>query len=166
MTPVTKLCPFQGSHKRALVVRDLEGSGREKTGVKALEEHLHEKLILSGWQAEHSAAIVLDPELESWLRFGTAHMGRILTERARKNRNQCQQWETKLQAACERLGGMDEHGKPLRPKEVFHDLLKLYGIPPSNAVLGRLAEKESLHGCKVSSFCRFYELMQKWFPIA
>ncbi len=91
-------------------------------------------------------------------------MGMVLKELARKNRDKLADWETKLEHICAEHGGMNELGKPLRPKEVFRDLLKEYNIPPSNAVLGKLAEKESLQACRVPSFVRFRELMQQWFP--
>jgi hypothetical protein len=161
---VDLLRPFQSSHLKALILRDLEGSGREAKGAEALEQHLHQQLIQSGWKPDNAAAIVLEPELESWMRFGSAHMGRVLAERARKNRDRCGLWTDELHTICGKHGGMSADGKPLRPKEVFHDLLKVYGIPPSNAVLGKLAEKESLQGCLVPSFNRFRLLMQQWFP--
>jgi hypothetical protein len=163
---VELLRPFQSTHHRALVFRDIEGSGREAGGVAALEAHLHGQLVQSGWPSDHVAALVLEPELESWLRFGSSHMGRVLEERARKNRDKLAEWEAKLELLCTEHGGLNELGKPLRPKEVFRDLLKAYSIPPSNALLGRLAEKESLQACRVPSFIRFRELMQLWFPIS
>ncbi|MFZ2282066.1 MAG: hypothetical protein WAW39_29995 [Prosthecobacter sp.] len=161
---VELLRSYQSSHQRALVVRDIEGSGREVQGATALEINLHEQLIQSGWENDRAAALVLEPELESWLRFGSSHMGTVLHERARKNRDKLVEWETKLQDICNEHGGMDQLGKPLRPKEVFRDLLKVYNIPPSNAILGRLAERESLRNCRVPSFLRFCDLMREWFP--
>ncbi|MCF7788370.1 MAG: hypothetical protein K9N47_19775 [Prosthecobacter sp.] len=161
---VELLRAYQSTHRRALMVRDIEGSGREELGAAALERHLHQQLMQSGWQSDHTAVLVLEPELESWLRFGSSHMGMVLKELARKNRDKLADWETKLEHICAEHGGMNELGKPLRPKEVFRDLLKEYNIPPSNAVLGKLAEKESLQACRVPSFVRFRELMQQWFP--
>lgn len=162
---VNLLRPFQNSHRKALILRDIEGSGREYMGAEALEQHLHQQMVMSGWLADNSAVVVLEPELESWLRFGSAHMGRVLAERARKNRDHCCGWMNELETIYEKQGGLNEKGKPVRPKEVFRDLLKVYGIPPSNAVLGKLAEKESLQGCEVPSFKRFCQQMQKWFPV-
>jgi len=163
---VELLRSYQSSHQKALVVRDIEGSGRERLGANALEASLSEQLIQSGWQNDRAAALVLEPELESWLRFGSQHMGSVLQERARKNRDKLAEWETKLGHICSEHGGLDSLGKPIRPKEVFRDLLKAYNIPPSNAVLGKLAEKESLRNCRVPSFLRFCSLMQQWFPIS
>lgn len=162
---VELLRPFQSSHQRALVVRDIEGSGHEQEGAVTLEKRLRDQLIASGWQRDHAAALVLEPELESWLRFGSVHMGRVLEERARQNRVQFSHWETDLRRIRERHGGDDGYGKPLRPREVFRELLKVFGIPPSNAVLGKLAEKESLRDCKTASFLRFCELLRQWFPL-
>lgn len=163
---VELLRPYKSTHRRALVVRDIEGSGREAQGAAALESNLHAQLIQSGWQGDDAAALVLEPELESWLRFGSSHMGGVLQELARKNRDQLPKWETKLQEICLQHGGMDQLGKPVRPKEVFQDLLRVYHIRPSNAILGKLAEKESLRNCRVPSFLRFCERMQEWFPIS
>ena len=58
------LRPFIGQFNYALVVFDRHGCGNEGRPPAALEEEVEERLRRNGW-ADRSAAIVLDPELET-----------------------------------------------------------------------------------------------------
>lgn len=161
---VELLRPYLQSHARALVVRDIEGSGKEAGGAAALEAELKESLVQNGWQAENSAALVLEPEIESWLRLDSAHMEQLIKTYARRSKETLNDWKVIVDAAAESQGGWIQAGKPARPKEVYRQLLSHYGISPSNALLGTLADKESLAGCQVASFNRFREIVRTWFP--
>lgn len=161
---VELLRPFLNSHEKALVVRDLEGSGKEAAGAQALEMELLTSLHQNGWNRDNSAALVLEPEIESWLRLDSAHMGQLIKTFARRRKETLDDWKAIVNAAVEIQGGWIQAGKPARPKEVYRQLLSHYGISPSNALLGTLAAKESLAGCQVASFNRFREVMRKWFP--
>jgi hypothetical protein len=161
---VELLRPFLKSHARALVVRDVEGSGQEAYGATVIEGELRKSLLLNGWNGDNSDALALEPEIESWLRLDSAHLENLIKQRARKNQNLVANWKSEVARAATRHGGWISPGKPLRPKEVYHESLRYYGISPSNALLGVLAEKETLVGCQVQSFNRFLDTMRKWFP--
>src|SRR5690349_7421368 len=66
--------PFLRQCSHALIVRDLQGSGAEGIGVQALESALEDQLVTNGWQADRCAAVVVEPEIEIWLRFSSTHM--------------------------------------------------------------------------------------------
>ena len=158
------LRPFQRDHAHALVIRDFEGSGWESRGLEDFEAATMQKLIASGWQEISCGVLIAEPELESWLRMESAHMGILLKDRARKRRDSLLKWREHLKEAIERNGGQLANGKPARPKEVFHSLLAHFAIPPASALFSFLAAKESLQGCSVGSFNRFVRILKNWFP--
>lgn len=162
---VELLRPYVGQSSRALVVRDLEGSGQEAGGAKALETELAAALQRNGWTAENSAALVLEPEIESWLRLDSAHLDALIRKLARRRKEDVGQWHEVVQTAAHANGGWLGHGKSVRPKEVYRSVLNHFGISPSNALLAELASKESLTGCSVPSFVRFREIVRGWFPL-
>ena len=81
---------------KVLVVRDLHGSGREHLGEVGLEQEIVAQLQANGWPPKDVSAIVADPEVESWLRFDSVHLGRLIQDRARKNRSHASDWKTRL----------------------------------------------------------------------
>ena len=150
---------------KVLVVRDLHGSGKEHLGEAGLEQEIVDELESNGWSPEKVSAIVADPEIESWLRFDSVHLGRLIQDRARKNRSHTADWKTGLEEAITKFGGITEIGKPKQPKEVFNEITKVsYGIPTSTSLLGNLASVESVKRCQTPSFNRFLERMRDWFP--
>ena len=152
------------SHERALVLRDLAGSGWQAHGAGALEQELTNALSANGWSRERVGAIVIDPELEIWLRLDSPHLRALVEERARRNVNLTGHlFAQHVQAAVQKCGGRSR-GKPRRPKESFESILERFGIPRSNALYRELARKESLEGCAVPSFNRFVDTLRKWFP--
>ncbi|MDW8224240.1 MAG: hypothetical protein RMJ82_14950 [Gemmatales bacterium] len=161
---VELLRPFQGEYSHALLVRDLEGSGSEALGAEALEKKLHQRLVASGWDEKKSAVLVVDPEVEAWLRFDSYHLQKLIRDRARRHqKNVDQLYKQVLDEAIQLNNGLNTIGKPRHPKEVFQQVLEHFGVQRSNALYGRLADVESLKGCKVPSFLRLLSLLQTWF---
>jgi len=158
------LRPFQRDHSHALVIRDFEGSGWEERGIEAFAGATMQKLIDSGWHPDSCWVLIVEPELEAWLRMESAHMAHLLRDRARKRRNMLPKWRERLREAIQRNGGNLPNGKPRRPKEVFRDLLSYFGIPPASALFSMLAAKESLRGCSVESFNDLGAILKCWFP--
>jgi hypothetical protein len=61
------------SFRHALVVFDRDGCGAEGRSRTAIETQLETELAASGW-AERSAAICIEPELESWVWSDSPHV--------------------------------------------------------------------------------------------
>lgn len=162
---VELLRPFQRICSHALIIRDLHGSGWEDKGADVLELDLKNQMLVSGWTAGKCAAVVVEPEIEAWLRFDSSHFHQLIRNRARKK----VEWDQLLlQPLIDDLitkrGGKNDQGKPMNPKETFEDLLSTFGIQRSNALYGHLASVESLRGCSVPSFNRLIEILRVWFP--
>lgn len=164
---VELLRPFQRQCSYALVIRDLHGSGWEAKGAAELESSLKEEMLASGWESGKCEAVVVDPEIEAWLRFDSPHLHRLIRERARRRI----EWDDLLiqpliDDFISKQGGKNEHGKSLNPKETFEEVLRYFGISRSNALYGHLAALESLKGCSVPSFNRVVGILRGWFPEA
>lgn len=155
---------YQRSHQHGLVIRDLAGSGYESVGATRLEAELAEALAANGWAGDRLKVIVIVPEIEQWLRFESRQLSELIRINCRASR-QWNEWTYRghLQSLVSKHGGTAA-GKPVRPKEVFQDLLRVYGIPQSSALYAQLAERESWHGCTVPSFCELLATLQRWFP--
>ncbi|MCI0539461.1 MAG: hypothetical protein L0Z50_29985 [Verrucomicrobiales bacterium] len=149
-----------------MVLRDLDGSGWETRGGKVLEEALIRALTSNGWQRDSVAAIVIEPEIEAWLRFRSLHLHSLVKQRARRSQQMTELlFPDVVKDAINHTGG-EAAGKPHRPKETFETLLQEFGIPRSNALYKELAARESLDACSVDSFNRFKTQLQAWFSKA
>ncbi|WP_265595259.1 hypothetical protein [Verrucomicrobium sp. BvORR106] len=163
---VDLLRPYQRSCSHVLLVRDFHGSGWEDRGKANLEKYLHNELIESGWEEAKSCVLIVDPEIEAWIRFESTHLQALVRERARKCKDRVDLFfPSAVESAIDSFGGRNELGKPKHPKEALETLLKEFGIQRSNSIYERLVEKESLHGCKVESFLQFIQTLQRWFPL-
>jgi hypothetical protein len=152
------------THKHAMVIRDLAGSGWEKRGAGALREALLRALTENGWEPHRIQAIILEPELEAWLRLTSVHVQKLVNDRARRNAGFSSLLFTdQVRQIVTELGG-ESRGKPRQPKECFEHILAFYGIPRSNALYRELARRESLDGCVVVSFKEFVQTLHGWFP--
>lgn len=155
---------FSRTHQRALVVRDLEGSGFEDRGAPELEKAITDALGRTGWSAERVEAVVIEPELERWLRFDSPHLAQVIRDSSRASAGwQSNHFRQKVAEIIAQTGGL-ENQKPIRPKEAFERILSAYRIPRSAKLYQELAERESLKGCTVTSFCKMVAALQKWFP--
>jgi hypothetical protein len=162
---VALLRPYLRECSHVLLLRDLEGSGVEHRGAAALEAELLDDLHANGWLPGRAAALVVEPEVEAWLRFDSIHLQHLVRERARRRRDEAELLFSQVaQTAIAATGGANAFGKPNRPKEALEAVFEEFGVQRSNAIYGRLAEQEGLRGCKVDSFQRLVVTLQQWFP--
>lgn len=163
---VDLLRPFASIAKHAMIVRDLAGSGWENRGGDALRQHLEKHLWDTTWSPDRSAVLVVEPEVEDWLRIPSPHLWRLVQTQARKRKEQAEEYDL-LRQHIEKIilqhTGRTACGKPSMPKEVFEDLLRSFGIPRANALYRYLATCESVRGCRSQSFARLLQLLQFWF---
>lgn len=138
----------------ALVIFDLRGCGdnRSRDDIqKDIEYDLHR----NGWE-ERSKAIVIDPELESWVWSQSNKVPTILgwgTDFARlkswlENRNL---WPP-------------EQPKPPAPKKAMRSALREKKKPVSSELFGELARTVTLHRCQDPAFNELRETLRAWFP--
>jgi hypothetical protein len=140
----------------ALLVLDFDGCGASAGQTPDdVESELDSQLeLVWGGQAK---AIVIDPELETWV-WGSnnalhAALGWPLQEPVRD-------W---LLRKGYTIGA---NGKPDQPKEAFKALVPVHQMPRSSALYESITEKISLASCKDASFQRLRQTLQRWFPAA
>ncbi len=155
---------YSTTHKHALVIRDFEGSGYEGEGIPALEKDIKDSLLLKGWNSDRIEVVVIEPEVEAWLRFDSAHLEELVRKEKKANHDLLSNaFQKKVSEVIDQEGGILPNSKPARPKEVFEAVLAAYKVPNSASVFRKLAAKESLKGCTVPSFVKLVATLANWF---
>jgi hypothetical protein len=120
-----------------------------------LQAALNQEFRASAW-GERGKAIVLAPELETWVWSGSPHVAAVAGWAERRPR--LRQW-------------LNDHGlwneqesKPPRPKEAFHAALHASGVARSASLYQQLAERVSLNRCGDRSFHDLRAILREWFP--
>lgn len=149
------LRPFQRHYRRALVVFDHEGSGRESIGASEVEEELQARLDRAGWQGR-SAIVVISPELEIWMWASSPH---VATAFGWENYARLKEW-------IEQRGMWpSEATKPDRPKEAIQSALRQRRISWSSAIFAEITRRVSLARCHDGQFNRLKGVLGEWFGL-
>jgi hypothetical protein len=155
---LTKAHDFLRSYLKwdfSLVVFDREGCGRERETREAIEQAVEDRLSRNGWDGR-CRAVVMDPELESWVWDSTFQVHRILN------------WPggaAGLQQWVEARGFASAGGKPQRPKEALREALKYREMKSTSAHFARLAQSFRFQQCHDPAFRKFLATLQGWFPL-
>jgi hypothetical protein len=149
------LRPFVRQFSYAMVVFDRHGCGKERESRESLEKQVEARLASSGWR-DCSTAIVLDPELETWVWSDSPEVDKTLgwAERAPGLRRWLR--EQGLWSA--------DAAKPHDPKMAMVRALKAAGRRRSPAIFRQLAERVSLRRCSDPAFIKLTATLQRWFP--
>lgn len=138
----------------ALLILDFDGCGA-KAGQTALdvEAQLDAELSLV-WQ-DKAKAIVIDPELETWV-WGSDNalqtaLGWPLPQSIRA-------WLT------EHGYSVGDNGEPDQPKAAFEALVPIHKMPRSSAIYESITSKISLATCQDEVFQRLKQTLRQWFP--
>ncbi len=146
------LAVFARQYEYALVLIDAEWEGGPASAEK-IEAKIQNDLNSNGWKGR-SAVVVIDPELEIWVWSTSPHVPRLFGT----------DWET-IKDLGHRTGCWQEgETKPSRPKDLLDKVLHRTRRRRSAALYQQLACKVSLGRCQDSSFYRFREILQGWFP--
>jgi hypothetical protein len=137
----------------SLLVLDFEGCGA-RAGQTALdvEAELDAELSLV-WQGQ-AKAIVIDPELETWV-FGSDNA--LQTALAWPLHQSIRAW------LRERGHSIGAHGKPVAPKAAFDALVAVHKMPRSSAIYESITSLISLATCQDAGFQRLRSTLQRWF---
>lgn len=156
------LRPYLSKASYAMVLLDWEGSGQEhRKSPEEMEIDLETRLRRNGWVmkagADRAVAIVVKPELETWLWCDPLHISKVLNI-------PLPEVKSILENAL-----INDQGKPERPKEAFQEALKRAGRPRSARIYGEIAYSEDLRrGAKFRSgersFDKFLTTLRTWFP--
>ena len=138
----------------ALVLFDREGCGEEHLTRETLEANVEATLTNAGW-SDRSSAIVIDPELESWVWSDSVVVDQTIG------------WagtQPPLRAWLKQRGFVVEgQMKPERPKEAMEAAMKHKRKRRSASIYQELAEKVSLARCVDPAFLKFRAVLAQWF---
>ena len=145
---------FLDSYRYALVLFDLDGSGSHKPREET-EREVDGELSRNGWK-QRAKAIVVEPELEIWIRGASRKVPEILG------------WNRKYAELRRWLGEQglwpEENDKPLDPKEAMRRTMREARSRRSPRKFFELASTISLKGCRDPSFGDFKHMLRWWFP--
>ena len=144
------LSAFAQQYQHALVLIDAEWGG---LSVEQIEEKIQGDLNKKDWEGR-SAVIVINPELEIWVWAQSPHVPRLLG----------MDWEGIKNLGHQMGYWQKDETKPSRPKELLEVVLHRTRKPRSSALYRQLAGTVGLSRCQDSSFLRFREILQEWFP--
>lgn len=149
------LRPFVNEYRHALVMFDLQGSGREALRRHGLGDEVRRRLAASGWD-DPADVIVLDPELEVWVFSTSLHVERCLGWH--ETRGSLRGW----------LRGQnlwpEGRVKPEKPRETLERVLQHLSRPRSSSLYECLGRRVSVRGCTDPAFVKFTSTLSIWFP--
>jgi nucleotide-binding universal stress UspA family protein len=148
------LRPQAARFRRALVVFDRDGCGKEHQPRTELEAEVERGLAGAGWD-DRAAVVVIDPELENWVWSDSPEVDRVLGWA--ELRMPVRDW-TRSQ------GFTWSQGKPARPKEALQAALRHARKPRSSALFEALAQRVGLERCHDPAFGKLRACLQRWFP--
>jgi hypothetical protein len=151
------LRPYHNRVRRAVVIFDHFGSGQEHRVPEEVEENVRSRLSAAGW-GDRAEALVLRPELETWVWSASPHVDEVLGWRDRNP--PLREW------LRDRALWPVENAKPPQPKKSLLEALRQAGVPQSPRLFRQLANRVGIHGCQDATFVRFRELLHAWFPEA
>lgn len=150
----TFLRPWINQYSYAMVVFDREGCGHESDSREAIEEDVNIRLKRAGWE-DRARAIVIDPELESWV-WSPSQQIDITTGWAGRDPN-LRSWLVDQGYIA------NAADKPSRPKEALEAALKQVVRPRSSSLFFQLASTVSFRHCQDPAFCTFLAILRDWF---
>lgn len=152
-----RLRPYLNEYRYALVVFDKRGCGLEAESRENIQITVERDLSRNGWQGR-SKAIVIDPELESWVWSRSNHVPRILgwTE----GYDELRSWLDS--------GGLwpADATKPPEPKMAMRSALREQKRSVSASLFDQLARSVSLQRCECPAFKELKGTLRGWFPKA
>ncbi len=151
----TFLRAFSSRYKRALVMLDRDGCGKEALPRTELELEIEQRLACNGWN-DRAAAIVIEPELEIWVWSDSPVVDTAVG------------WpvgDVRLRDALVDAGFLlDGATKPADPKGAMEYALGKSKIPRSSSIYSQIARSVSVKRCEDPSFIKFKTVLQSWFP--
>ena len=146
-----------GNFQYALAVCDHHGCGQEGKPREHVESIIAQNLT-AHWR-DRSAAIVIEPELESWVWTDSPHLTKAIG------------WPgnpSSLRVWLKQEGFRFDHPiKPLDPKGALERVLRYMQKKKSSALYQQLSRTNvSTADCTDPAFAKLRDTLQKWFPAA
>lgn len=145
--------PYQQEYHYAVIVLDNDWSG--SPGVDAIERHITENMLKTGWNWENFVVIVIDPELEVWILQDNQNVKDACRF---KEDISLREWLTSRQLWDANTP------KSKDPKQAIETILKTSKTPRSANIYKQIASKVSVKKCIDPAFQKLCSQLQVWFP--
>ncbi len=149
-----RLRPHLQQYCKALVVLDKHGCGRENTPREDIQREIEQDLAVNGWN-DRAKAVVIDPELETWVWSGSPHVASVLGWS--KSYEDLQAW------LMDRGLWSASNAKPSDPKAAMKAALRETHKAASAALFGQMARSVTWRRCQCPAFTELRETLQLWF---
>lgn len=144
----------------ALVVFDHHGSGAAERPARDVERRVEQELGRNGWP-DRARCVVIEPELEVWLRNESDAMSETLRwTGAGVGGVTLREW------AHDSGRWPPDRPKPSDPKEAIRKACELARTRYSASVVADLAGPTPLDGCTDRAFLRLRHTLRTWFPMS
>ncbi len=142
-------------YSKFLVVWDEEWyTGKNPLSAESQAQKVSESMKLSGFDERDFCAVVISPELETWVWGSSPRIPEILRS----------DWASiRALGASKKLWDASKP-KPQRPKELLEAVLTQQKRPSSASLFKELAEAVSFKNCEDPAFQRFCATLREWFP--
>ena len=134
---------------------DKAGSGDEGAERQRIQNAVEEDLCRNGWE-NRSKAIVIEPELETWVWSASPNVGRVLGWS--EGTGALRDWLSEQQLWPE------DEAKPPDPKSALRRAMRAKKRHPTAATFMTLAREVGLGACKDPAFREMRETLRGWFP--
>ena len=149
----TYLRNYIDTYRHALVIFDRDGCGSTAPRDQ-IQQKVEQDLHRNGW-ADSAKAIVIEPELETWIWTSSPITATTLG---------CDSL-TDLQSLLERHDlCRPGNPKPPDPKKAMRFVCRQNRVKPSSTLFGNIASKATSSRCQDPSFVDFRKTLQDWFP--
>ena len=149
------LRPYLDWYRKAVVVFDKDGCGREDAPREQIQRDVEQDLTSNGWDGDRAKAVVIEPELEAWVWTGSPHVARILGWKG--GYDALKDWLVK------RCLWVENDAKPTDPKAAMEAVLRETKRPLSAALFGALAKRTTWRRCQCPAFAELKNVLKRWF---
>jgi len=148
------LRPLLRGYGNAVAICDWHGCGQEVRSRQEIEGRIEENLSANGW-TDRAVAIVIDPEIESWIWGDWRATSRALRWPESQD---LRHW------LIEKNLLRPTDAKPRDPKGALESALRSVDMRWSSAFHKQIAEEARFERCIDPAFLKLRSVLQKWFP--
>lgn len=146
---------YVGQYRRALVVFDKHGCGREDDSRERIQMNVEQELTRNGWTQDRVKAVVIEPELEEWVWTGSRNVAHVLGWKGGYH-------DLKGWLVAEGLWSEGD-AKPADPKAAMDAVLRKTRTRRSSTIFGDLAKRTTWRGCQCPAFAELRGVLKRWF---
>ena len=150
-----RLRPYLGQYRKAIVVFDKHGCGREDDARERIQMDVEQELAGNGWDRNDVKAVVIEPELEAWVWTGSPHVARVLGWP--HGYDDLRGW------LVDRRLWAEGKAKPTDPKAAMKAVLRETNKAHSAALFGDLAKRTTWRACQCPAFAELKSVLKRWF---